>query len=151
MRYYILDPEVAGGWGKNTVFTRTPGRPTMVHKLHYNFDGWLGDELLETVPCFIVTQKLADLIQAARATGAEFDHVEVSKSKQFEDFYPDRRLPQFVWLKVNGIAGKDDFGLSDRHRLVVSERILEILKSRPFSQCGVSPYQECDDRRSNSS
>lgn len=41
MKFYYVEPEVAGGWGSNTVFERTPGRPTVVHKLNYAFDGWL--------------------------------------------------------------------------------------------------------------
>lgn len=53
-KYYVVEPEVAGGFGINTVFTRTEGKPMVVHKLHYEFDGWLGDSLLETTPCYIV-------------------------------------------------------------------------------------------------
>ena len=43
--FYVLEPEVAGGFGENTILTRTPGKSMLVHKLHYQFDGWLGDPL----------------------------------------------------------------------------------------------------------
>ena len=55
MKYYILEPEVAGGFGENTIMDPT-SRPPRVTRFHYEFDGWLGDELLETVACFIATK-----------------------------------------------------------------------------------------------
>jgi uncharacterized repeat protein (TIGR02543 family) len=128
MKYYRIEPEVAGGWGKNTVFTRTPGRPTVVHKLHYQFDGWLGDELLTSTPCFIVTERLAREIERAQLTGVRFDDVEVTTSDEFRELYPNRQLPKFVWLKIEGKPGQDDFGITPGLRLVVSERVLELLK-----------------------
>jgi hypothetical protein len=48
--YYAVELEVAGGWGENTVFTTLPGKGVVVQRLHYKFDGWLGDELLERPP-----------------------------------------------------------------------------------------------------
>jgi hypothetical protein len=69
MTYFILEPEVAGGWGPNTKFTRTPGKRVVIHHLNYEFDGRLGDELLESWPCFIVTQSLADRLKSSGLTG----------------------------------------------------------------------------------
>ena len=83
MKYFYIEPEVAGGWGKNTVFDRTPGRPTVVHKLHYEFDGWLGDELLESTPCFIVSERMAREMKKMHLTGVNFDDVEVTTSEHF--------------------------------------------------------------------
>ena len=42
--YYILEPEVAGGFGENVVYD--PATRHVEH-LHYQFDGWLGDDLLD--------------------------------------------------------------------------------------------------------
>ncbi len=138
--HYIIEPEVAGGWGEQTEFTRTPGRPVVVHKLHYEFDGWLGDELLESSPCFIATERMAVALQQAQLTGFGFDNVVVSMSGQFEDLYPGRDLPKFVWLRVVGSAGKDDFGLTSDLRLVVSVRALSVLKSVGIPNADVSPF-----------
>src|SRR6266404_234454 len=124
MKYYRIEPEVAGGWGKNTLFTRTPGKPTVVHKLHYQFDGWLGDEILTSTPCFIVSERLSQEIERAQLTGVRFGDVEVTTSDQFKELYPGRQLPRFVWLRVTGSAGHDDFGIAPSLRLVVSERAL---------------------------
>ena len=78
---------------------------------------------------------------AIGATGATFDEVEVTTSDVFEELQPDQKLPRFVWLKVMGHAGHDDFGMSKDYRLVVSERVLEALKPLGISNALVEPLQ----------
>ena len=80
---FLLEPEVAGGLGKNTVIDQGV-RSAPRHEPSYEFDGWLGDELLETFPSFIVTQRLAKRIVDAGLTGLELGAVEVSVSQQFQ-------------------------------------------------------------------
>ena len=46
MNYHIVEPEVAGGVGPHTVMDRR-AHPPVVTKLHYEFEVWLGDELLK--------------------------------------------------------------------------------------------------------
>lgn len=140
MKFYKLDPEVAGGWGPSTEFTRAPGKPLVVHKLHYQFDGWMGDELLESSPCFIITERLADELQTKRLTGYELKPVEISTSDQFRELHPNRELPQFAWLGITGDAGTDDFGVDVDGRLVVSEKALDALKARRLDNCDVSDF-----------
>jgi hypothetical protein len=140
MRFYKLDPEVAGGWGTNTEFTRTPGNPLVVHKLHYQLDGWPGDELLESSPCYIVTERLANAIRHQEFSGYELKVVEVSTSDHFRELYPDRQLPQFAWLGITGKAGVDDFGMDADGRLVVSKRAFGTLKATQLNNCEVSDF-----------
>lgn len=139
--FFFLEPEVAGGWGENTVYTRTPGKPTVVHKLHYQFDGWLGDELLTSTPCFIVSERLCQEIQRAELKGMKFFEVEVTTSDQFKDLYPGRQLPKFLWLRVEGKPGQDDFGLTPGLQLVVSAQALDVLKRTNLSHCRITPYE----------
>lgn len=141
MEYFVIEPEVAGGWGHRTEFTRTPGQRVIVHRLHYEFQGWLGDELLTSFPCFIVTKTLADRLVSAGLRSFELDEVEVSCSALFLELYPTTRLPPFVWLKIAGTAGEDDFGISTAGRLVVSERALTILQQGQLSHCSVSEFE----------
>jgi hypothetical protein len=136
MKYYILEPEVAGGLGVNTVMNRST-HPPIITRLHYELDGWLGDELLETFPCYIVTHQLRNKIEKAGFTGLYFDTVEVSISQQFKDLYPNRNIPDFVWLKIIGRAGIDDFGVSKDNRLVVSESVLGLMN---LKHCSVSEF-----------
>lgn len=142
MKYFYVEPEVAGGLGQNTVINRNV-HPPIVSKLHYHFDGWLGNLLLESFPCFIVTESARQKIQSAGFTGIEFDQVEITKSEQFQELYPNRQLPEFVWLKVNGKPGQHDFGIAPDARLVVSERALKVLRELGISQALVTDFEGC--------
>jgi hypothetical protein len=139
MKYYALQPEVAGGFGPHSVID-TKTRPLLITKFNYEFDVWLGDPLLEAVGCFIVTESLQTQIAAMNATGVSFGTVEVTRSGQFEDRYPGRQLPEFVWLKVLGKAGRDDFGLSPTHDLVVSDRILHLFIEQGMSHSDIKEF-----------
>src|SRR5215470_10137854 len=105
MKYYYLEPEVAGGYGEDTVLD-TSVRPERVERLHYEFQGWLGDDLLEAFPVFIISERLKNILQPLHATGYELDHVKVSKEPQFRELYPNAPpLPKFHWLKISGRGG----------------------------------------------
>ena len=127
MQHYWIEPEVAGGFGANTVLDRTVHPPRVI-RLHYDFDGWLGDDLVTTFPVYLVTESLADAIRDCGLGGYEVAETEVTASETFAELYPGKLLPHFLWLKVNGEPGADDFGMSSDHRLVVSERALLCMK-----------------------
>src|SRR3954454_10828086 len=57
--YFALEPEVAGQLGDTTMLD-TSVHPPVIQRLEYRFDGWLGDDLLESFPCFVVTERLAN-------------------------------------------------------------------------------------------
>ncbi|CAG1769683.1 hypothetical protein BAC2_00497 [uncultured bacterium] len=139
MKFRVIEPEVAGGQGKDALMDRRK-HPPVVSRLHYEFDGWLGDVLLETFPCFIVTKVARDSIEKLRLTGVEFDNVIVSVSEQFADLYPNTSLPEFSWAKVVGRAGRDDFRLAADHRLVVSDRALQLLRSLGLANAVVADF-----------
>jgi hypothetical protein len=143
MIYFTLEPEVAGGFGPASSGDLR-ARPPRLATFNYEFDTWLGDPLLEAISCFIVTDVLKDRLIEARMSGVTFGDVEITKSGEFEDRYPQRVLPRFSWLQVRGQAGRDDFGLSAAGDLVVSERALTVLRSAGLKHCEVS---ERDPRR----
>ena len=140
MKYFCIQPEVAGGLGENTVMDRR-AHPPIVSKLHYKFDGWGGDVLLRSFPCLIVTEGAKRKLQLAGLTGIRFDRVEVTTSEFFQDRYPNLQLPKFVWLQVVGKPGQDDFGFVQNARLVVSERALEVLKGLGVSNALITDYE----------
>jgi hypothetical protein len=140
MKYYLLSPEVAGGLGPNTVMSQTV-HPPEVARLHYHMEGWLGDELLESFPCFVVTQRLADAIKNAQLTGVGFGDVEVTLSEQFRLLYPDRELPRLAWLKIVGKVAQDDLGMDKRNRLVASEVALQVFKAVTLENCAISEFE----------
>lgn len=140
MKYYVLEPEVAGSFGGNTIFVDRKARPPLVERFHYEFNVWLGDPILEAVCCYIVTEPLRDQILLLEAAGMSFGPVEVSTTYPFDEVSRKRELPAFVWLQVNGRAGLDDFGYSSAHTLVVSDRILNILRDAGMKHCEVADF-----------
>jgi hypothetical protein len=140
MKYYQVEPEVAGGIGEHSVIDRSSGK-MVVRKLHYEFDGWDGDVLLESCPCFIVTEEARRELESIGATGVRFDNVEVTASELFEQLYPNRRLPKFVWLQIVGKPGQDDFGMGKGLMLVASERALKVLKRLGINNALIKDYE----------
>jgi hypothetical protein len=139
--FYKLAPEVAGGLGSDTVFDRSQS-PPIVRALHYELDGWPDDDLITSFPCFIVTDRMKKLIEDARASGCCFGAVKVTTSEQFKDFeefHQNQKLPRFSWLIIDGVAHRDDFGLSTDGSLVVSEKALQVLKSGHLDHCDIVP------------
>jgi hypothetical protein len=140
MKYFFIEPEVAGGFGENTVIDRSSGK-MVVRKLHYELDGWDGDVLLERCPCFIVTEDAKKKLQSIGATGIRFDEVEVTTSELYKELYSDQRLPKFVWLQIVGRPAQDDFGMAKGLMLVVSERALKVLKGLSINNALIKDYE----------
>ncbi len=80
MKYFELEPEVVGGWGDSTD-ADVSVHPPRVKKLHYRFDGWLGDVLLESFPCFIITVAAAAALEEVKLTGYRLAPVKISKAE----------------------------------------------------------------------
>lgn len=139
MKYFYVEPEVAGGLGPNTLMDRS-AHPPIVKHLHYQFDGWLGDALVESFPVFVLTEEGAKKLQEAGATGIQFADAETTASTQFLEMHPGRKLPRFIWLQIVGKPGGDDFGIAAGGRLVVSERALNVLGSTQMSHALIEPF-----------
>lgn len=137
-KYYLLSPEVAGQLGENTVFDYS-ATPAIVKKLHYEFDGWLGDDLLESTPCFICSDRLSNILKDYELSGYQLDTCEISKSDLFSDLYPEKELPIFYWLKIVG-QDEDDFKLSSNGSLIVSEEVLHVFQKVNINHCDVDEY-----------
>ncbi|VTU01725.1 Uncharacterized protein OS=Vibrio parahaemolyticus GN=EN05_23100 PE=4 SV=1 [Gemmataceae bacterium] len=138
MEWSAVEPEVAGGWGERTVADTTT-HPPVIKSLHYQFDDWSGDELVTSFPCFLITARLARHLPEG-LTGFKLAPVEVTKSDVFRELNPRKRLPKFHWLQVVGTAGRDDFGMSQDHLLVVSAQALAALRSGRLENCEVSRW-----------
>jgi len=138
-KYYYIEPEVSGELGDKAIID-TSQFPPLISKLHYQFEGWLGDELLELFPCFIVTKTLMEKLSLESLSGFQSRNVIVSKSEQFEELYPSKKLPHFFWLQVSGKAGNDDFGIAEDNRLVVSRLALDLLKKGQLNNADIEEY-----------
>jgi hypothetical protein len=138
-KYYQVNPEVAGGLGPETVMDRSV-HPPRVTRLHYEVIDWLGDCIVQTFPCFLVVRTTADRIESAEFSGFSLSEAIVSEASEFREINPDGELPDLVWLVVDGAPGVDDFGTTERGQLVVSESVLDILRSDTLNTGSFSPW-----------
>jgi hypothetical protein len=136
---FILEPEVAGGWGEGTI-ADTSTHPPIIKKLEYKFDGWSGDDLLTSFPVFIVSEPLSKELESSNLSGYELAPVEITKSEEFEELFPSTVLPNFKWLKITGTVGENDFAINQELRLVVSKSAFNLLSRYKLKGCEV---EEC--------
>jgi hypothetical protein len=139
MAFSYVEPEVSGSLGPNTDLDSSV-HPPIVKRLEFQFDGWLGDCLLESFPCFVITEPAKVAVENSGFSGVLFDDLAVSKSDQFDELYPDKGLPKFFWMKAVGRSGQDDFGLAKDFRLVLSDRALDVLRPLGLEQALISEY-----------
>lgn len=137
-REYRLEPEVAGGWGRDTV-ADTHQHPPIVSRLHYDFARWSGDDIVQSFPVFLVSEQLAQAIEQEALLGVLFDNVKVTKDPQFERFFPDTAasLPSWRWLRPTGEPHTGDFWQRPDGNLVISERALMVIRRFKVDHCEV--------------
>lgn len=87
MEYFYVDSVSAGGMDRGTVMDRSV-HPPIVSKLVYQIDGWPGDVLIESFPCFLVTEEAKRALLKAGFSGARFADVEITISDNFRDIFP---------------------------------------------------------------
>jgi hypothetical protein len=134
--HFELEPEVSGGWGRNTV-ADTSVHPPIVHELHYEFSGWLGDDLIESFPCFIISERLADYLKSSNLSGFRISKVKITKSNEFHTRYQNVTFPSFSWLQITGNVNSD-FYIGSSGVLVVTKASLDVLKIFNLTHCDIS-------------
>jgi hypothetical protein len=158
-----LKPEVAGSTGDGTVITNYDDLrsgaalvPSVEH-LEYAFDDWLGDDLIESFPCFIVTNALAASLEAGGLSGLELRDVTITVSELWEQLHEDdptgAALPRFRWFVPTGTVSIEpgetsyrdwsghDLCLSQRAELIVTDRALAVMRTLRLDQCEVEPLE----------
>ena len=140
MKYYKIHPEVPGSLGERTKYDKRK-TPWKLLDLHVVFDGWLGGDLLKISNCYLVTERLKNDLEKAKITGIEsFINFELVISDTFKNLYPNRTLPLIDQLVINGKAGVDDIFLVDYYKLIISERMVEILNNHDLSNAEIEKY-----------
>jgi hypothetical protein len=144
MSYYYIEPEVSGGIGKGTILD-TKVHPPLVSELTYEFDTFPLDAILSGFPAYIVTERLKESLLRNGATGIDFAQMNIATSANFDtlklQYHADKDVPLFAWLKVDGKAGIDDFGIARDNRLVVSERVLRLFEEQGIENALVEAYK----------
>lgn len=139
--YRIIEPEVAGGFGEGTKLDNGV-HPPVVENLDHKFDGWLGDDILESFPCFIMSERLKREIEKQSLRGIKFQNVTISKSETFEELYPSKELPKFYWAIIDGKFGADDFVIGNDFRLIISDKAFELLKRFNIDNASLEPIDQ---------
>lgn len=148
--YILIQPEVVSGLGEKTEFnTEEPveGQKRFVTKLHIHLEDWLGDDLVETYPCYMVTEKLKNALEKSKFLGFMFHEIELTLDEYFDDNYQlSKDLPEFFWLKIIGEKGKDDLFISEEG-LWISQKLVDFLiKKFDFKIARINPEKdEFDD------
>lgn len=139
MKRYALEPEVAGELGPRTEMDSST-HPPVVSRLHYEIHGWLGDELLESFPCFIVSKQLADLMEHRRLSGVRLGEVEVTVSEEAQELADEPLdLPEFAWLRPTSNLD-EDVAVDGDGMLIVSQRALEVIQQARIDNCDIDEY-----------
>ncbi|WP_058303912.1 hypothetical protein [Gorillibacterium timonense] len=140
MNLFLLEPEVSGGHGEFTIYRTDYGvkQVDKVQFLDYEFDGWLGDHLITSTPCFIITKELDEIFKQLNIGDYSVEECLVSESSIFEELYEDKLLPEFLRMLPNGkISIKDNtygnwsghhFCLTEKAYLVVTAEVVTVLE-----------------------
>ncbi|MEO8501848.1 MAG: hypothetical protein ABI565_13095 [Vicinamibacteria bacterium] len=116
--FFTIEPEASGAPTAGS----PPGPIAIV------FDTWLGDDLIRPYPAVLVTTPLMRaLLQLPRASGFSISRARVRASRFFRKHSPGKRLPVFWAIQVDGVAGRDDMGLTEAGVLVLSRRVLDVV------------------------
>ena len=155
MILYFLEPEVSGGHGEHTIYgsqadIALEGISGKVKYLHYEFEGWLGDDLLESTPAFIVSSKLEIELENSDLRDYKLEKCLITKSDEFKEMYPNKELPtfsRFIPLGKIEIEGENfknwsgnSFCLSPKGELVVTQEAMDFLKKKvSLENCYITP------------
>lgn len=136
---YILMPEVPGELGENTLLDNSE-HPPKVLALHFICKNWLGDDLIECFPVFLVSNRLRLALQNSDLKGCAFRESEQSIDHYVhEAFQPARPIPNFHWLMLE--KKQSDFYIGANNNLVVSGKAFSLLQQFNIVYCDVSEMQ----------
>lgn len=144
--HFKLIAESCGWFGRKTLYGgELEDRPPQIYRLDYEFKTWPADALLEVNCQYIGTVALAESLKALepKTTGVVFENVTTCTTLEFRENNPDKELPEYKWFKIVGTAGVHDFGMTQDNCLVVSERVLALMKpSLPHAQISIHIVSE---------
>lgn len=140
MEYYWIEAEVAGYVGDRADYIGNR-EPSLLGTLYYEFEDWLGDDIVTTRDFWCITDRLAEALKASELTGWALNKVIVTESPDALEPMLDK-MPQWHRLVPNGMLGSDDFGLRGTMNLAISERALALLRKYNLSHATLSSVSE---------
>lgn len=147
-RLFLLRPEIAGEHAPAVEFANNTATDA-VRALAHRLSGWSGDELLASQRGTVVTADLALRLAEADITGFKLSDVIYSPASE--------NVPRTVFTKIEPLGfvlldeefqiqswSGHDICASPSSELVVSDKVLEILRDARFSNCGITPLAGID-------
>lgn len=141
MRFYKLEPEIAGEIGDNSIIQYENGKISKIKYLEFRFTDWLGDELISTHPCYIITENLKEEILLNKLRGIQFQNILISFSDEFFELNDSTVIPNFVQIICeNKYEEKNDviiqdFYVNEYKELIVSENALNVFQNHTLNNC----------------
>lgn len=135
---YVLEPLVAGELGEGTVLD-TSTHPPIARSVEYVLDVPIIEDLIESFPVFLVSEKLSLKLSEANLKGFSLDEARVIPSEGYRDGYGDAPHPYYRWLRLQSVPAPDCW-LDSAHRLCVSETMMAVLSKVNIDGCNVTRF-----------
>lgn len=157
MILYFLEPEVSGGHGGKTIHgtdedVAKEGISGNIKFLHYEFEGWLGDDLLESAPTFIISSDLEEELKRSGMKDYKLQTCLITVSDVFMELYPTKELHSFTrfiplgTVEIEGESFKNwsgnDFCISPKGELVLTKKALDFLNKFSIKHCGITALRK---------
>lgn len=140
MKYFVIEPEVAGSLGSDTILDRST-HPPIVNRLEFRFEGWLGDPIVESFPVFLARSDLVSRFKAIGITGYQIADAKITISDDLKATDPKLSIPPFEWVQIIGKSKHDDFFLAVDFRLVISEKVKAAVEEYGVKYWSIEEYE----------
>lgn len=142
--YHSIGAEVPGYAAEGNTWNDERPFPDAVGTLRFEFEGWLGDDLVTSENFWLVTPRLAAALEASDLTGYELADVIVTLSDQFQVWPPTLEFPD-GWrrlISTGTTQAGTDIALEAHTDLLVSDAALALLRQHTLEQADVGDDEE---------
>ena len=134
---FALSPLVAGQLGEGTSLDASV-HPPRVSAVEYVLDAPTAEDLIESFPVFLVSEELAERLEAESFRGFDLAPAGVVPSTEYAAAYGAAAHKSYRWLRLQSDADAD-FWTEDNGQLCVSDRAMHALRNFHLAQCEVEP------------
>jgi hypothetical protein len=109
-----------------------------VGNVEYLLDGPQVDDLIESFPVFLVSDRLASHLLSSDLSGFTLEVARVRPSHEYLAVYGEAAHPSFMRLRVVGDEGADMW-LDSNQSLCVSDGFMAAIRGFDLSRCKATP------------
>ena len=123
MKYIKIEPEVIVGLGEDTKINKS-NYPPIVNYLHINLEDWLGDDLMENFPVFIITEYLKSSLETTRFSGYTIKDLKLTFDEYITYIHPEDKTRVENWIE-NYLHGKESQDTIS-YKLLINGKIVDM-------------------------